>query len=119
VLLQRNVPVSVPRVALARRWADRTRTVAFPLFPGYVFARFGLAQPHTVISVPGLATVVRFGRRPVPVRAKRSRTSAKQLWLKVSQIRTLATERIGRRLARASEEDLARVIEGLNEIVGG
>jgi hypothetical protein len=32
---------------------------------------------------------------------------------------TLATERIGRRLARASEEDLARVIEGLNEIVGG
>jgi mRNA interferase MazF len=41
------------------------------------------------------------------------------LWLKVSQIRTLATERIGRRLARASEEDLARVIEGLNEIVGG
>jgi mRNA interferase MazF len=63
--------------------------------------------------------VVRFGRRPVPVRAKRSRTSAKQSWIKVSQIRPLATERIGRRAARASEEDLARVIEGLNEIVGG
>jgi transcription antitermination factor NusG len=69
-LLQRNVPVFLPTVALARRWADRTRTVAFPLFPGYVFARFALTQLHTVISVPGLATVVRFGRRPVPVRAE-------------------------------------------------
>jgi mRNA interferase MazF len=43
----------------------------------------------------------------------------KRSWIKVSQIRTLAAERIGRRLARASEEELARTIEGLNEIVGG
>jgi mRNA interferase MazF len=42
----------------------------------------------------------------------------KQSWIKVSQIRTLATERIGRRIGRASEEELARVIEGLNEIIG-
>jgi mRNA interferase MazF len=40
-------------------------------------------------------------------------------WIKISQIRTLATERLGRRIGRASEEDLARTIEGLNEIVGG
>lgn len=43
----------------------------------------------------------------------------KQSWVKISQVRTLATERIGRRLGRASSEELARVIEGLNEIVGG
>jgi mRNA interferase MazF len=43
----------------------------------------------------------------------------KRSWIKISQIRTLATERIGRRLARASEEELARVVEGLNEILGG
>lgn len=43
----------------------------------------------------------------------------KRSWIKISQIRTLATERIGRRIGRASEEELARVIEGLNEIVGG
>jgi mRNA interferase MazF len=42
----------------------------------------------------------------------------KRSWSKVSQIRTLATERIGRRMARASEEELARVVHGLNEIVG-
>jgi mRNA interferase MazF len=42
----------------------------------------------------------------------------KRSWIKISQIRTLATERIGRRIARASEEELARTVEGLNEIVG-
>lgn len=43
----------------------------------------------------------------------------KRSWIKISQIRTLATERIGRRLARASDEELARVVEGLDEIIGG
>ena len=42
----------------------------------------------------------------------------KRSWVKISQIRTLATERIGRRLARASAEELARVVEGLHEIIG-
>ena len=42
----------------------------------------------------------------------------KRSWVKISQIRTLASERIGRRLARVSEEELTRVVEGLNEIIG-
>lgn len=42
----------------------------------------------------------------------------KKSWIKVSQIRTLATERIGKRIARASDEELGRVVEGLNEILG-
>jgi len=42
----------------------------------------------------------------------------KRSWVKTSQIRTLSTERIGRRLGRASVEEVGRVIEGLLEIVG-
>lgn len=42
----------------------------------------------------------------------------KQSWVKISQIRTLSVERIGKKIAQASPEELARVIEGLNEIVG-
>lgn len=42
----------------------------------------------------------------------------KASWIKISQIRTLAAERIGRRIARASEEEVARVLDGLNEILG-
>ena len=42
----------------------------------------------------------------------------KRSWVKISQIRTLAAERIGRRLAHASVEEVNRVVEGLNEIIG-
>jgi len=42
----------------------------------------------------------------------------KKSWAKISPIRTLSIERIGRRLGRASPEDIAQVVEGLNEIIG-
>jgi len=42
----------------------------------------------------------------------------KRSWVKISQIRTLAAERLGKRLGRASPEETARVVEGLNEIIG-
>ena len=42
----------------------------------------------------------------------------KRSWVNISQIRTLAVDRLGPRLARASEEEIARVIDGLIEILG-
>jgi mRNA interferase MazF len=42
----------------------------------------------------------------------------KRSWVKISQIRTLSTERIGKRLGRTSDEELARVLDGLFELVG-
>ena len=39
-------------------------------------------------------------------------------WIKISQIRTLSVDRIGQRIAQSSEEELARVLDGLNEILG-
>ncbi len=41
----------------------------------------------------------------------------KKSWVKISQIRTLAVERIGQRLGKVNLEELAQVIEGLNEII--
>ena len=41
----------------------------------------------------------------------------KRSWVRISQVRTLSTERLGKRLARVAEDDIARVIEGLNEII--
>lgn len=41
----------------------------------------------------------------------------KRSWVKTGQIRTLSTERIGRRLGRVSEEELAEVLEGLLELI--
>ena len=42
----------------------------------------------------------------------------KRSWVKISQIRTLAVERIGASLGRTAPEELAHIIEGLNEIIG-
>jgi mRNA interferase MazF len=42
----------------------------------------------------------------------------KASWVKISQIRTLSTERIDDKIGTASPEQLAQVMEGLNEILG-
>ena len=42
----------------------------------------------------------------------------KPSWVKISQIRTLFVQRIGKKLGRTSPEELAQVVEGLNEIIG-
>ena len=47
-----------------------------------------------------------------------ARDLTKRSWAKISQIRTLSVDRLGQRIARASEEELARVLDGLNEILG-
>ncbi len=43
----------------------------------------------------------------------------KKSWAKISQVRTLSTKRIGKRIARASQEEIVSIIDGLNEISGG
>ncbi len=43
----------------------------------------------------------------------------KRSWVKISQIRTLSVNRIGRRLGRASPEEIEAILEGLGEIIGG
>jgi mRNA interferase MazF len=48
-------------------------------------------------------------------------TSAKlpqRSWVKISQIRTLSVERVGKRICRLAPEELAQLIEGLNELLG-
>ena len=42
----------------------------------------------------------------------------KKSWAKISQIRTLSTKRIGKKIASATIEELADIIDGLNEIIG-
>lgn len=42
----------------------------------------------------------------------------KRSWVKISQIRTLSLERIGKKIGKVSPEELVQIIEGLNEIIG-
>lgn len=43
----------------------------------------------------------------------------KKSWVKISQILTLSVQRLKRKLGKVSPEELALVVEGLNEIIGG
>ncbi len=48
----------------------------------------------------------------------RAKGLPKRSWAKIGQIRTLSVERIGRRIARSSAEEVAQIVDGLNEIIG-
>jgi mRNA interferase MazF len=47
-----------------------------------------------------------------------SKSLPKRSWVKISQIRTLSVERLGKKIGNASPEEMDQVIEGLDEIVG-
>ncbi len=42
---------------------------------------------------------------------------AKPAWAKISQVRTLSTRRLGKKLGRVAPEEIDRLVEGLNEII--
>ncbi len=42
----------------------------------------------------------------------------KRSWARIGQIRTLSVERLGKRMTRVAPEEVERIVEGLNEIIG-
>lgn len=48
----------------------------------------------------------------------KSRQVQKLSWVKISQIRTLSVQRIGKKLGTVEPEQLNEIIDGLNQIVG-
>ena len=47
-----------------------------------------------------------------------SRQLPKPFWVKISQIRTLSVDRIGRKLGTVEPEQLAEIVDGLDQIIG-
>ncbi len=42
---------------------------------------------------------------------------SKRSWVKISQVRTISVERLGKRLAALDKEDLDRILDGLVELI--
>ena len=42
---------------------------------------------------------------------------SKPSWVKISQVRTISVERLGKRMASLGEEDLDQVVDGLLELI--
>lgn len=57
----------VPVYRCTRRWSDRTVSVEFPLFPGYVFCRTDPKVRLPLLTIPGVLHFVSVGKTPVPV----------------------------------------------------
>ncbi len=70
----------------------------------------------TVIAVALTSQPQRAGY-PLTLELKETRLP-KPSWVKISQVRTLSFERIGKKLSAISPEELSTVVEGLTEIIG-
>jgi len=68
VLAAAGIDSYVPVIERLRQWSDRSKRVTFPLFPGYVFARFSLSALPQIVRTPNLIEVVRVNGYPTPLR---------------------------------------------------
>jgi transcription antitermination factor NusG len=66
-LAVRTVEHFLPLYESRRRWKDRQKLVAFPIFPGYVFVRLDLKDRLCVLKVPGIIYLVSFNGLPAPL----------------------------------------------------
>jgi len=57
-LVQREIETFLPLYERWSRWKDRRKKVAFPLFPGYCFARFSLTERLRVLNCVGVVQLV-------------------------------------------------------------
>ena len=67
LLVRSGVECYLPLIEQERQWVDRRKLVAFPLFPGYVFAQFTLCQIHEILRTPGVVTILRTNGYPSPM----------------------------------------------------
>ncbi|HET9177840.1 MAG TPA: UpxY family transcription antiterminator [Terriglobia bacterium] len=60
----KGVETFLPLYQTVRRWKNGEHRVELPLFPGYAFARFSLADRLPVLKVPGVVRLVGFNGVP-------------------------------------------------------
>ena len=103
------------------RWADLNQTVGREQageHPVLILSQDVFNQRSgTAIAIALISQEQRAGF-PLTHEILKSRLP-KRSWAKISQIRTLSTQRIDKKIGAVDPEDLARIIEGLNEIIGG
>jgi transcription antitermination factor NusG len=67
LLERKGVEVFLPQHKVVRRWKDRNKTIALPLFPGYVFVRTALENKVQILSTPGVFFLVESRGRACPI----------------------------------------------------
>ncbi len=103
------------------RWADLNPVrghVQAGLRPVLILSHDVFNERSGTVIVVALTSQAQRAGFPLTYELQSSKL-AKRSWVKISQIRTLSVERISARLGHATPEDMAQIVEGLNEIIGG
>ena len=66
-LFERCVDVFLPTITRWSRWKDRKKKIDWPLFPGYVFARFDGGNRLPILKCEGVVTIVGSEGLPSPI----------------------------------------------------
>ena len=70
LLERRGYEAYLPLVPRESQWHDRKKVVEWPLFPGYVFARFRSSEAGAVLGTPGVASLVGIDGTPAEIPAE-------------------------------------------------
>jgi transcription antitermination factor NusG len=62
-----RIEAFLPTITKWSRWKDRKKQIAWPLFPGYCFARFEPGSRLSVLKQPGVVNIVSFNAEPAPI----------------------------------------------------
>ena len=66
-LANRGYSTYLPLCRRRHRWSDRVVEIHSPLFPGYVFCRFDPFSRQSVITAPGVVSIIGLGNQPEPI----------------------------------------------------
>ena len=66
-LERKQIETFLPTITRWSRWKDRRKKIAWPLFPGYCFARFDTAQRLGILRCTGVVNIVSFDGEPAPI----------------------------------------------------
>lgn len=64
---RKGIEAFLPTILRWSRWKDRKKQIAWPLFPGYCFARFDPADRLPILKCTGVVSIVSFDGEPAPI----------------------------------------------------
>jgi transcription antitermination factor NusG len=104
-----DVDVFLPTIGKWSRWKDRKKKIDWPLFPGYVFARFVADERVGILKVDGVVQIISNNGvlSPIPVE-------------EIESIRTLVESELAYDpVPLVKEGDMVRVVHGpLKGVIG-
>ena len=66
-LMGKGFEVFLPQYRAVHQWKDRQKDILLPLFPNYVFIRGGLDRMLSIVTTPGVHSLVSWGARPAVI----------------------------------------------------